>query len=168
MPNDFAAPPIDETDPSAPITRFAGDFAFLSNFYPHPLTIEGDIYPTNEHAFQALKTHDPVERAHVRQAPTPAAAKQRGKRVTLRAAWDTLRFDIMAQLVAAKFTDPALAAQLVATGTRELIEGNTWRDTTWGCVRNAGGTWRGRNALGKLLMQVRAEIGGAKDAPDTA
>ena len=64
----------------------------------------------------------------------------------------------MERLVRAKFADPELAAKLLATGGRELIEGKTWRDTTWGCVRGGDGEWKGRNELGKSLMRVREEI----------
>lgn len=53
-----------------PITSFTGDHAFLSNFFPHAVTIDCDIYPTNEHAFQALKTDDPAECEKVRDAYT--------------------------------------------------------------------------------------------------
>jgi predicted NAD-dependent protein-ADP-ribosyltransferase YbiA (DUF1768 family) len=62
----------------------------------------------------------------------------------------------MERLVRLKFADPDLAARLLATGDRELIEGNTWWDTTWGCVRTKDGGWKGRNELGKTLMRVRA------------
>ena len=48
--------------PDEPITSFEGDFAFLSIFYFHPVEIDGDTYPTNEHAFQALKTPNSAER----------------------------------------------------------------------------------------------------------
>ena len=141
-----------------PITSFTGENAFLSNFYPHPIEIDGDLYPTNEHAFQALKTDDPTERKRVREAKTPASAKALGKRVTLRGGWNEERFEVMERLVRAKFADPDLAAKLLATGGRELIEGNTWRDTTWGCVRGKDGQWRGRNELGKILMRVRDDL----------
>jgi predicted NAD-dependent protein-ADP-ribosyltransferase YbiA (DUF1768 family) len=36
---------------SDPITSFSGEYAFLSNFFPHPITIDGQTYPTNEHSF---------------------------------------------------------------------------------------------------------------------
>ena len=140
------------------ITSFTGEYAFLSNFFAHPIEINGDIYPTNEHAFQALKTDDPAERQKVRLAKTPTSAKSLGKRVTLRDDWDRDRFYVMERLVRAKFADPELAAKLLATGGRELIEGKTWRDTTWGCVRGGDGEWKGRNELGKILMRVREEI----------
>ena len=145
-----------------PITSFRREYAFLSNFYAHPIEIDGDTYPTNEHAFQALKTDDPAERQRVREAKTPASAKSLGKRVTLRAEWDTLRFEVMERLIRIKFADPEVSAKLLATGKRELIEGNTWRDTTYGCIITKDGLWRGRNELGKILMRVRAEteVGG--------
>ena len=141
-----------------PITSFRGEFVFLSNFYPHPVEVDGDIYPTNEHAFQALKTDDPIERQKVRDAKTPASAKSLGKRVTLREGWDTLRFQVMERVVRAKFDDHDLADKLRATGERELIELNTWRDATWGCIRTKDGLWKGRNELGKILMRVRDEL----------
>ena len=141
-----------------PITSFRGEYAFLSNFYPHAVEIDGDLYPTNEHAFQALKTDDRAERQKVREAKTPASAKSLGKRVTLRVGWDTLRFNVMERVVRAKFADPELAEMLRTTGERELIEGNAWRDTTWGCILGKDGTWKGRNEMGKILMRVRAEL----------
>ncbi len=150
---------------AGPITAFRNEYAFLSNFFFHPITLDGEVYPTAEHAFQALKTDDPVERRLVREAPAPYAAKRLGKRVTLRDGWDARRFAVMERVVRAKFQDPALKAALLATGDRELIEGNTWRDTTWGCVRAKDGTWKGRNALGKLLMALREELGVAAYDP---
>ena len=88
----------------------------------------------------------------------PASAKSLGKRVTLREGWDTLRFEVMKRVVRAKFADPDLAEMLRGTGERELIELNTWRDSTWGCVLGKDGSWKGRNELGKILMRVREEL----------
>jgi cytidine deaminase len=64
----------------------------------------------------------------------------------------------MATVLRAKFQAPELRRKLLATGDRELIEGNNWRDTTWGCIRDKEGNWKGRNELGKLLMQIRDEL----------
>jgi len=141
-----------------PITAFRGEHEFLSNFYAHPITLDGETYPTAEHAFQALKTLQPAERLKVRETPTPYAVKRLGKRVTLREDWNSLRFEVMERVIRAKFSDPELAVRLRETEERELIEGNNWRDTTWGCVRAQGGGWKGQNRLGKILMQVRAEL----------
>ncbi len=121
------------------ITSFAGEYSFLSNFYPCAITLDDDDYPTVEHAFQAAKTDDPDERRRVYAAPTPASAKYVGKRVTLRSGWNDLRFGVMETLVRQKFTRHAdLGEKLLATGDAELIEGNTWRDTTWGASLERG------------------------------
>lgn len=45
-----------------------------------------------EHAYQAAKTLDPAQQAHVMIAATPGESKRRGQRVTLRDDWDVLRF----------------------------------------------------------------------------
>lgn len=38
------------------INEFRGDYAFLSNFYPAPVSYMGQTYANNEAAFQAQKT----------------------------------------------------------------------------------------------------------------
>lgn len=146
-------------DETGAVVSFRGEYAFLSNFFEHPVEVEGVTYPTNEHAFQALKTRETSERYQVQQAPTPASAKARGRKVTMREDWGTARFEEMGRVLRAKFRDPELRRKLLATGDRQLIEGNTWRDTTWGAIQDKNsGEWKGRNELGKLLMQIRDEL----------
>lgn len=143
-----------------PITHFAGDYRFLSNFYPSPLSIHSAewiipttiVYPTLEHAFQANKALDVNDRVRIAAAPTPGIAKRWGRKVHLRPDWDRVKLDIMYWLLTLKFEDRALAGMLWATGDAELIEGNTWNDTFWGVCKGVG-----ENHLGKLLMRVRAE-----------
>lgn len=151
----------------SPIDGFRDEHAFLSNFYAHPIEIEGAVYPTAEHAFQALKTEDPAERERVRTAATPKSAKVLGRRVKLRPDWDTVRLSVMEQVVRAKFADPEMADLLLGTGHRKLIEGNTWRDRFWGCTQNKDGQWQGENHLGKILMKVRDELrAGTRTQPE--
>src|SRR5262245_37464769 len=139
------------------ITAFHGAYAFLSNFAASPVVLDGETYPTVEHAFQAAKTFDPAQRQSIREANTPATAKRLGRQVTLRADWEQVKFEIMRQLLLQKFTLPELRAALLATGDAELIEGNTWNDRTWGKTL-VKGQWVGKNWLGELLMAERREI----------
>jgi len=136
-----------------PITSFAGEYDFLSNFYPAQVTFEQDVYPTVEHAYQAAKTNDPLERIAIRQASTPGQAKRLGKTVTMIQNWDNIKAHVMEDLLRQKFSDPFLMRKLIETRKRELIEGNTWGDTYWGVCKGVG-----ENMLGKLLMQIRKEI----------
>ncbi len=141
------------------ISSFRGDNLFLSNFYAHPITMGGVKYPTLEHAFQAAKSSEPMERDLIRRAPTPGVAKQRGRAVKLRADWEKFKYEIMEKLVREKFKDPVLSGLLLATRDAEIIEGNTWGDTTWGAVKyDKLDRWVGKNALGRILMKVRDEL----------
>ncbi len=142
------------------ITHFEGEYWFLSNFYPAPVVLDETEYPTVEHAFQAAKTDDPDERRAVLASKTPALAKRAGRAVTMRPDWNTARFATMESLVQQKFTRHAdLRAKLLATGDAELIEGNTWNDTTWGAVWDGdNAAWIGKNYLGQMLMRIRDEL----------
>jgi len=136
---------------------FEGEHRFLSNFYPSEIVWEGAPYPTAEHLYQAMKADTKAGREWVRSAPTAAAAKSRGRQVRISSGWRGRRIDAMRSVLRAKFAqNPELARRLDATGEAELLEGNTWGDNFWGCDLEG----RGRNHLGKLLMELRASLRG--------
>lgn len=136
------------------IVGFRDRFDFLSNFSASEVVWAGCTAPTVEHAFQGAKSDDPEERTWVLAAPTPAAAKKRGRKVRLRGDWASVRLPIMEELLRLKFAPGSdLATRLIATGTAELTEGNTWNDRFWGVCRGVG-----ENHLGRLLMKIREEL----------
>lgn len=144
-----------------PIDFFDGtDYDFLSNFHPSPITWRGHRWPTVEHAYQAMKAPSPLKQDWVRFSRTPGVAKYRGRTLKkLRPDWNAVKYDFMLELVREKFKqNPKLAAKLLATGDRELIEGNTWGDRIWGKTRNAQDVLIGQNWLGEILMKVRSEL----------
>ena len=141
------------------ITSFRGKYACLSNFYAAEVNYEGMTYPTSEAAFQAAKVLNPEERIPFTETKNPVVVKRMGKKVRLRSDWEYVKVGIMEKIVRAKFTEhPELAGQLVATGDLPIMEGNSWHDTFWGVDASTG---RGENNLGRILMKVRAECGGA-------
>lgn len=136
------------------IARFVGPHAFLSNFHPAKVRWAGTVFATVEHAYQAAKTKSAIHRLAIQQAESPGKAKQLGRRAPLRDGWDILRVNIMRDLLRRKFKPGSLlAAKLLATGSAQLVEGNHWGDYYWGVCRGTGS-----NMLGKLLMEVRAEL----------
>ena len=137
---------------------FHGPYRFLSNFWSVDVVSDGFTYPTVEHAYQAAKTLDGLERARIRQAATPGEAKELGRQVALRGDWEQIRDDVMLGLLRHKFRDQDLLPQLLGTLGRDLVEVNDWGDTYWGAVRRADGAIVGQNRLGVLLRQVRAEL----------
>lgn len=142
---------------SKDIRHFDGEHRFLSNFYPCRVKYAGVIWPTVEHAFQAAKTQDPIERLEILNAPSPGEAKKLGRAVALRPDWDALKVPLMKILLASKFTlTERLGVQLIGTGDVQLIEGNTWHDNFWGdCYCRSCADKIGHNNLGKLLMRLR-------------
>jgi ribA/ribD-fused uncharacterized protein len=151
------------------ITDFRGRYGFLSNFYPCTVDWEQITYPSSEHAFNAGKSVDMGVRMWIAEAPTPKEAKRRGRSVTLRPGWDErVRYEVMAEVLAAKFRDRELAAALRATGDAVLIEGNMWHDSHWGiclCGRPACQvSAKKSNWLGRMLMALRESLSEANSA----
>jgi ribA/ribD-fused uncharacterized protein len=141
------------------IDSFSGEYRFLSNFAIQ----EGKVYiPYGkgklsfnhvEGAYQAMKCKNKEDMKRF-VGLNPSEAKKLGREVELRKDWDSIKNGVMKDLVEQKFSNnPDLAEQLLATGNEELIEGNWWNDTWWGVCNG-----KGRNELGKILMQIRKKL----------
>ena len=63
------------------VEGFVRDFRFLSNFYPSPVEVDRITYPTVEHAYQAAKTSDRLERQAIATLASPGAAKRAGSKI---------------------------------------------------------------------------------------
>lgn len=139
------------------ISNFEGEYAFLSNFYPCELYYRRLTYQTTEAAFQAAKTDNFSEKLAIASASTPGKAKRLGRHVTLRPDWEDIKTGIMTEILLLKFTKGSeLADMLDETGDAILVEGTSWHDQTWGicnCIDHKG---VGKNLLGQILMQIRA------------
>ncbi len=131
----------------------ASGHAFLSNFYPSTIWVEGKSWPTVEHAYQAYKTLNEESRELIRKSKDPAIAKKLGRGIEMRPDWDAMKEGLMRDFVRKKFESPFLADLLLKTGDAELIHNNTWNDRVWGVCRGSGA-----NLLGKILMEVRQEL----------
>lgn len=133
------------------IAKFSGSYRFLSNFYPAEVEYEGLTYKTSEHAYQAAKATNADDRAKIRKAKSPGEAKRMGRRIKIRPDWESVKVEVMRTILIDKFRrNKDLARLLIETEDAHLEEGNTWGDTTWGTVKG-----KGKNLLGKLLMEVR-------------
>lgn len=138
------------------INQFAGEYRFLSNFWPAEIQYLGRRFATVEHAYQWAK--EPTEERYTAiSSMTAAGAKAFGRKCNLRPDWIRVRDAIMLELVRAKFKIPDLQRKLLATNDVQIVEGNYWHDVYWGvCSCKRCGN-QGANKLGLILMQVRAE-----------
>ena len=116
-----------------------GRYGCFSNFYRCDININGTIWPTSEHYFQAQKFAGTCHESDILNAVTPSEAARMGR---------------SHDIVLAKFKQhPALKQILLSTGNKRLVE-HTERDRYWG----DGGDGSGSNMLGRILMLVREEL----------
>ena len=136
--------------------RVRDAYGAFSNFAPFPLKLDGLIWPTSEHYFQAQKFLSEDYRESIRLTKTAIEAAQLGRdrERPIREDWESIKDSIMYKAVKAKFTQhPEIAKLLMGTGDALLVE-HTERDSYWG----DGGNGTGKNKLGEILMIVRKEL----------
>ena len=132
------------------------EFGEFSNFAAFPFELDGKLWPTSEHYFQARKFLDDEHVEAIRQAGSPmlAARMGRSRKRPLRPDWESIKDDVMRQAVAAKFMQhERLRELLLSTGAACLVE-HTANDA----YRGDGGDGTGRNMLGIILMEVREAL----------
>jgi ribA/ribD-fused uncharacterized protein len=132
-------------------------YGFLSNFWRALQVVDGVAYDSNERYYQCQKPKDAAVSAWVFHAPSPFLTMVVGHNLRpkeIRENWtEDVRLATMLKGLRAKFSqNPSLKQQLLATGDKALHEKNP-DDFFWGY-----GDGTGKDYLGKLLMQVRAEL----------
>ncbi|HEY8559475.1 MAG TPA: NADAR family protein [Pyrinomonadaceae bacterium] len=131
-------------------------YGCFSNFAAHPFKIDGKVWKTSEHYFQAQKFAGTEHEEELRLVASPmvVARMGRSRQRPLRKDWETVKDDIMREALRAKFTqNEKLKKILLETGDATLVE-HTTNDSYWG----DGGDGSGKNMLGKLLMELREEL----------
>ncbi len=128
-------------------------YGCFSNFYASTFELDGHIWKTSEHYFQAMKFEGTEHYDLINQAKTPMVAAKMGRDRTrpLRKDWEEVKDHIMYKALKAKFdNDEELRKILLSTGDAILIE-HTRNDSYWA----DGGDGTGKNMLGILLMKLR-------------
>jgi ribA/ribD-fused uncharacterized protein len=134
------------------------DFYVLSNFSAFSLHWRGVRFETSEAAYHWEKFDGwaPVVATQIRHAASAHDAFKLAEqsKALRRPDWDDVKVGIMRDILRAKAEQHEyVRRKLLATGNRELIE-DSWRDDFWGWGPNRDG----QNVLGKLWMEVRAEL----------
>lgn len=137
------------------------DHYYLSNFSAFAIHWRGQAHFTSEHAYHWSRfdlpegrgelLQDCVQRCGSAHLAFKFAQENKSKQ---REDWDDIKVDVMRDILRAKAKEHEYVhRKLLQTGDRELIE-NSWRDSFWGWGPNRDG----QNMLGKLWMDVRAEL----------
>lgn len=145
----------------------ARPYGAFSNLYRRKIKFEGEEFPTAEHAYQAGKPRRDSVRKWLMAAPSPALLAMAAHGLyywDVVPGWSTIKFDRMRGVIRAKFTQHAdLRDLLLETGDAPLIETPTTDTATnrlWGEVNG-----RGKNMLGRILMEIRDELADTERAP---
>ena len=131
-------------------------FYELTNFFPCDVMVDGKVYRSAEHCYQALKF-----------SSSPQIAEMVQRAVTAREAFevshmyariedpmtDDKRLENMTVILRAKFQNSYLRGVLLLTGRSRLVECSPY-DRFWGEGADGGG----RNHLGNILERLRSEV----------
>ncbi|MER9471023.1 NADAR family protein [Mesorhizobium sp. M0520] len=158
-----------KSDTPERVCFYEQDFYVLSNFSSFSIMWEksprvGLIrFDTSEAVYHWMKFKPNIPTAEqyhlmeqIRYAPSAHEAfkiAERNKHLR-RPDWDDVKVDVMRDILRAKVDQHEyVKRKLLATGDRELVE-DSWRDDFWGWGPNRDG----KNMLGRLWMEIRAEL----------
>jgi N-glycosidase YbiA len=135
--------------------RVQDEYGVFSNFALYPIWLDGKRWPTSEHYYQAQKFTHTEQQEAIRAVTQPMAAARigRDRNWPLRPDWEEVKDEVMREAVWAKFTQHSRLSELLLSTRDATIIEHTRNDAYWG---DGGG--RGRNMLGRILMEVRERI----------
>lgn len=148
---------------------FYGKNSPYSNFYYVEFEYKGYKVTSSEQAFMLEKAlmfdKSMVER--ILSTTNPAEIKKLGRKVKNfdEKKWNEVRYDIMVDILCAKFSIEPLKTELLNTGIEFIVEASP-TDKIWGAGLALGDPrlnyakyYPGRNLLGHALMDARARLG---------
>ena len=148
---------------------FYGKNSHYSNFYYVEFDYKGYKVTSSEQAFMLEKAlmfdKSMVER--ILSTTNPVEIKKLGRKVKNfdEKKWNEARYDIMVDILCAKFSTEPLRTELLSTGIEFIVEASP-TDKIWGAGLALGDPrlnyakyYPGRNLLGHALMDTRARLG---------
>ncbi len=133
-----------------PINHFSGEHSFLHNDFPCRLKVDGVRYFCVTHAWLTLAMRYEITKQKLRQLTDVASVYAVAAGKSRRDDWHFVRDEFLRVLLCKKFKATSLKRQLLATGDKSLIFGNSDGNRYLGVDCGVG-----RNVLGKLLMELR-------------
>ena len=144
---------------------FYGKTSPYSNFHYTEFEYKGYKVTSSEQAFmleKALMFDESMVEA-ILATDDPRAIKRLGRKVRNfdEKKWNKVRYDIMVDILLAKFSVEPLKSELLSTGDELMVEASP-NDKVWGAGLALGDPrlnypnyYPGRNLLGKALMEAR-------------
>lgn len=144
---------------------FYGKNSPYSNFHYVEFEYKGYKVTSSEQAFMLEKAlmFDTSMVKPILATTDPRAIKRLGRKVRNfdEKKWNKVRYDIMVDILLAKFSNEPLKSQLLSTGDELMVEASP-NDKIWGAGLAIGDArlnypnyYPGQNLLGKALMEAR-------------
>lgn len=128
--------------------RFEGNYSFLNNDYPIPITILGNTYTCATAAILALRCENELDRKLFTNVDAQTARKL-AKQSAPRLDWEETEVDAITAVLSEKFKDPKLMQRLKLVPYETIIYDSD-DDAKLGVVSGVGG-----NYLGQILTLIR-------------
>lgn len=143
---------------------FLGHNDIFSNMYPVDIYVDGMHLKSVEHLYvlcKAISAHDNKNSIKILNEDNPYEVKKMGYGILGLDPqfWDFIKDQIMICAMMAKFQQPHLKEVILASGTRELVEGSP--NKVWGCgvhvkeIHEPIPNYPGKNLCGLCLMETR-------------
>ena len=152
--------------PKTPVTNYQAEildfysvkdaYGEFSNFALFPIVVDGLVWPSSEHYYQAQKFLDHDLQEKVRAAASPYLAAQIGRDPSLpmRDDWDDVKDGFMSIAIHAKFNQYQVLRDLLLSTNKSHIYEHTKNDCYWAdCLDRSG-----LNKLGEQIMAMRNEL----------
>lgn len=141
------------------VEKFRDEYSFLSNFYPAKIELDGKIWESSEHLYQAMKCTSAQDIEEVRKHPFKGLKTFANSKI-IRSDWNDVKENVMYAALYGKFSqNPNLKYRLLALDGFTIIEGNDWHDNYWGdCSCDSCYNIRGQNKLGVMLEDLIKEF----------
>ncbi len=148
---------VNQPGPNDKVFFYPKEFYPFDNFSSFQVDYDGYLWPTSEHAFQAVGFKDIandifelIKKAKSAHDAQKIAYENKNK---LTADWNNRKVSVMKDILRHKIDQhPYVLKKLLQSGDREIIE-DSWRDAEWGW----GEDRQGKNLLGNIWMELREE-----------
>lgn len=138
------------------IRKFEKEYAWLSNFTPCTIVLDGLIFSSVEHAYMSAKSEDMEWKLTCADASIkPSKIKRMSRTIALPENWGSKKIEVMRECLNQKFRQEPFRTLLLETGDLRIQEGNYWGDKFWGVDLVSR---EGENHLGRLIMEIREEL----------
>lgn len=141
-------------------SKTSGEFGGLSNMAPgYSLFVNETNIANTEILYQACRFPlFPSIQQEIISQTNPMEAKEISRKYNqyTRQDWEEVKFDIMSWCLQIKLLQnyDKFSTLLLSTNLKPIVEYST-KDDVWGAIPTDSNTLKGKNALGRLLMQMR-------------